>query len=79
MAEKDSLKLPQLLRMREVCSRLGLSRSAVYDKLSRTSPRYDSTFPKPIKLGMKAVAWNEAHIYEWLNSRSYPSSIASTM
>lgn len=42
----------------------GLSRSTIYDLMSR------GEFPRPIKLTGKAVGWPESAIAEWLKSRS---------
>ena len=44
------------LRLPEVQSRTGKSRSAIYQGVN------DGTFPKPIKLGPRAVGWIEAEI-----------------
>lgn len=60
----------QILRLNQVCSRLGIARSTVYDKLSPTSPRHDKTFPRPIKLGLSAVGWLESSIEEWVHQRT---------
>ena len=49
-----------------MCQQIGLSRAAVYDKLSSTSPRFDPEFPRPIKLGSGAVGWIESEVQDWL-------------
>jgi len=54
-------------RRRSLETRLGLSRSTIYDKINPKSPRYDSTFPKPIRLGGCAVGWLTHEVDEWLN------------
>lgn len=41
----------------------GLSRSTIYDWMKR------GTFPQPVKLGARAVAWRESDIVAWLESR----------
>lgn len=41
----------------------GLKRSAIYDAMSK------GNFPKPVKLGPKAVGWRESDIAQWLDSR----------
>ncbi|WP_297538320.1 AlpA family phage regulatory protein [Roseovarius sp.] len=48
----------------------GLSRSSIYAKLDPSSAYYDQSFPKPIKLGKRAVGWREADIAAWLESRT---------
>ena len=60
----------QMLRLPQVISLLGISRSSIYDKLDPKSPRYDSSFPQPKKLGASAVAWRLSDVEAWVNSRA---------
>ncbi|RYZ90329.1 MAG: AlpA family transcriptional regulator [Proteobacteria bacterium] len=61
-------EVPQrVLRLREVMDRVGLSRSTIYDRINKTSPRYDETFPKPVKLGQSAVGWIESSVDHWIS------------
>ncbi len=53
----------RILRRREVETRTGLSRSTIYAQMA------EGTFPKPIRLGKRAVGWTDASITEWLNNR----------
>lgn len=53
----------RILRRPEVQTRTGLSRSTIYDAMAR------GEFPKPIKLGLRAVGWSEAEITAWLETR----------
>ncbi|MCO6428241.1 AlpA family transcriptional regulator [Nitrosomonas communis] len=58
-----------ILRRKQVEARLGLSRSTIYGKMKLNPKRpheYDPTFPKPIRVGLKAVGWVEHEIDEWL-------------
>ncbi len=57
-----------VLRINDVCSMLGLSRSTIYGKINPSSVQYDSGFPKPFKIGAKAVAWSRIEMANWLNS-----------
>ena len=68
MAE-NSLAHPRVLRLKQVLDRVGLSRSTIYDRMNPASPRYDSSFPKPIKIGSSAVGWLESSISKWIESR----------
>lgn len=52
-----------LLRRPEVEARTGLSRSTIYDWMKR------GTFPRPVKLGARVVAWRERDLNEWMSSR----------
>lgn len=47
----------------------GLSRSTIYAKMDPRSPHYDPEFPKPVRLGKRAVAWRESEILTWMNGR----------
>jgi prophage regulatory protein len=53
-------------RRRSLEIRLGLSRSTIYDRINPKSPRYDPTFPKPIRLGGGAVGWLAHEVDDWL-------------
>jgi prophage regulatory protein len=46
-----------------VKARTGLSDSSMYEAMER------GTFPKPIKIGPKAVAWLDHEIDAWLEAR----------
>lgn len=50
-----------ILRLPSVMSRTGLSRSSIYLGISR------GTFPKQIKLGVRAVGWVSSEIECWLS------------
>lgn len=60
---------PRILRVPHVTAQLGISRSAVYDWLDPNSPRYDSTFPKPIRLGRASVGWLSTDIEAFIELR----------
>ena len=54
----------RLLRRPEVEARTGLSRSSIYAMMEQ------GTFPRPLRIGQRAVAWDEATIENWLASRA---------
>jgi prophage regulatory protein len=58
-----------VIRLPKLKVKLDISKSSVYSWLDPKSPNYDPTFPKPIRLGAKAVAWVELEIDEWLEMR----------
>ena len=64
----DRNRVLKVLRIRQVQERTGLSRSTIYDRLNPRSPRYDCTFPKPMKIGLSAIGWLESSINEWIES-----------
>ena len=53
----------RLLRLKEVQHQVGLSRSAIYDKI-----KYGD-FPAPVSLGGRAVAWPSDAIDAWVEER----------
>ncbi|MDI4636700.1 MULTISPECIES: helix-turn-helix transcriptional regulator [Halomonadaceae] len=55
--------------MKDLIEKLGISRSSIYEMLNSDSPRYDPTFPKPVKLGARSVGWIEGSIDIWLCER----------
>ena len=52
-----------ILRLPAVMLRTGLSRSSLYDKISK------GEFPTSINLGLRAVGWVESEINEWIDDR----------
>lgn len=50
----------RLLRLTEVKSRTGLSRTTVYRRMNR------GEFPQAISIGSNAVAWYESDIDHWV-------------
>lgn len=57
------------LRLPEVSKRTGLCGGAIWAKTNPNNSRYDPSFPKPIKIGKRAVAWLENEIDAWLDTR----------
>ena len=51
-----------LIRKPIVLERTGLSNSTLYYFIN------EGTFPKPVKLGKRTVAWKQSEIDEWMNS-----------
>ena len=55
--------VPRILRRQLVESQTGLSRSKIYDLITRDE------FPRPIKIGARPVGWVEADIAAWINQK----------
>lgn len=53
----------QVLRRPDVSRRTGLGRSALYAAIQA------GAFPRPVKLGPRAVGWLEEEIDSWIASR----------
>ena len=52
-----------ILRLPQVRLRVGLSRSSIYQKISRQE------FPRPVQLGIRSVGWLESEIERWIEER----------
>lgn len=55
--------MSKILRLRDVKSQTGLSRSSIYAFIQK------GEFPKPIKLGPKASGWLAEEVQEWINNK----------
>lgn len=56
-------QIDRMLRRKEVEQITGRSRSSIYDGIAT------GTFPKPVKIGARAVAWPESVIRAWIAER----------
>lgn len=54
---------PSLLRRPKVEARTGYSRSSIYAMMEA------GDFPRPVKLGPRAVAWVESEVDAWIAAR----------
>jgi prophage regulatory protein len=59
-AASPTLCAGRLLRLPEVIARVGLKRSAIYQRMS------DGRFPRSRSLGPKCTVWIESEIDEWI-------------
>jgi len=57
-------------RRTEVEDITGLSRSSIYDMMDR------GDFPRPVRIGKRAVAWPESAISDWLSNRPTTKPLA---
>ncbi len=53
----------RLLRLPEVAERVGLRRTAIYEKVAA------GTFPSPVHVTSRAVRWKESQIENWIAER----------
>lgn len=53
----------QLIRLKKVEEKTALKKSMVYELMAR------GEFPKPIKIGDRAVAWIEREVNQWVESK----------
>lgn len=63
----DSGRPERILRVREVCERLSISRSTLYAMIN------NGEFPAGIKITVQRVGWPESVVDNWIRSR--PSAI----
>lgn len=63
---------PALFRLPAVCAEVGLSESHV-----RALAR-DGDFPKPLKIGKRAVAWRSDDLFAWIAARAAERDQAAT-
>ena len=59
----------RVLRLPEVLARTGLSRSTIYELITKR------LFPHPVNLGTRSVGWIEGEINEWIAARITASRI----
>jgi prophage regulatory protein len=52
-----------ILRLPQVRTRTGLSRSSIYAAVAR------GEFSKPVKLGARSVGWPESEVSAWIERR----------
>lgn len=53
----------KMLRMPAVQDMVGLSRSTIYDMISKDE------FPRPVRVGRRAVAWRSTEVGAWIADR----------
>ena len=51
----------RLLRLPAVLALTGLKKSSIYAKSQK------GTFPKPVRLGSRAVAWRSDEVHQWID------------
>ncbi len=61
-----------ILRIPQVMAKTGLARSTIYFLMSLNE------FPRPIRLGERAVGWLESSIDEWIQRRLDDGSCSDT-
>lgn len=77
MTQQSNLRI---LRRVQLEAKIGLSRSAIYERMDGESRYYDPDFPKPINLGNgknPPVGWIEHEVDAWLNAQIAKSRSAA--
>ena len=55
--------MTKFLRFPAVIERTGLSRATIYEMMDRDE------FPRPVKIGARAVAWSSDRLDAWMTER----------
>ena len=63
MVTNDSTKRDTILKIPQVQQITGLSRSGIYARIKA------GTFPRQIKLGLRASGWVESEVYAWVQQQ----------
>lgn len=53
-----------ILRLPEVSKRIALCRSTIWQYVRQ------GKFPKPVKIGVRAVGWRESAVLAWIEART---------
>ena len=54
---------PRLIRLPELITLVGLKRAAIYKAIR------SNEFPRPIKIGLRAVAWDSRSVDSWIREK----------
>ena len=57
--------IDRILRCHDVLETTGLSRSTIYRMMERDE------FPKPTKLGVRAIGWRQSAVMDWIEGRGF--------
>ena len=66
-ASKQFLRLPDVIKM------VGKSRTAIYRDIQ------GGTFPAPIRIGARSVAWNSVDVESWQQARIEAATAAGSI
>jgi len=62
LKERVNKMLPQIYRRTDIEKQFGISRAGIYNMMA------EGRFPKPVKLGERAVGWLEEDLKNWLDN-----------
>lgn len=61
--------MSNIIRVREVLEKLGISKSSLYGMRREGGPYYDATFPLHLYVGKRSIGWIESDIDQWIESQ----------
>lgn len=69
MSDVQKNKPAPLMTRSEVEEFTTLGRSTIYEMMNPESDSYDSSFPTPVRIGRKRVAWVRNEVAAWIKNR----------
>lgn len=69
MDSRDHVRGHRIIRLNTLRDKIGVSRAKIYEMINPQSPRYDSTFPKPVRLTSSMIGWLESQVDSWIESK----------
>ncbi|HHQ4498996.1 TPA: helix-turn-helix transcriptional regulator [Aeromonas hydrophila] len=60
----------KVIRIKDLIAKIGIARSTIYDWMNPKSPRFNSTFPKPVRIGLSAIGWLEHEVDAWITAQA---------
>lgn len=60
----------KVLRIKDLIAKIGIARSTIYDWMNPTSPRFNPSFPKRMKIGLSTIGWLEHEVDAWITEQS---------
>jgi prophage regulatory protein len=61
----------RFLRLPDVIKLVGIKRTVIYERIKA------GTFPKPVQIGVRAVAWDEGELAQW--QRNLPRGVKTEL
>lgn len=62
-----------IIRKAALLKKIGISKSTLYNRLNPKSIYRDQSFPKPFKIGLSCLGWDESEVDAWLESQKNQS------
>lgn len=62
-----------IIRKAALLKKIGISESTLYNRLNPKSIYRDQSFPKPFKIGLSCLGWDESEVDAWLESQKNQS------
>lgn len=57
-----------LMRIKDVCKAIGISRSMIYQWINPKSKYHRSEFPLPVQIGKRCIGWKTGEIQEFIDN-----------